>query len=264
MRFWPFRRRRVALPSADSTAFTVAELAPQLAGVLAVDQVRAEGHAVAFGGRPPVAPAPAAAALGRPLPAVRQTPVVPAGGEGPARGLGGGAAGLLDRPPLVEGGSGAGGGERRVRRLAPAALHDLAELRYAPAGTRRLRPPGGACRLGRALRHRAQPDPGRPARRRPDRLRALRSPAPADLDRDLRRSPGAWRRDRGRELVRLGLPAPVRHGLSSPAAARRPVAPFPGRLRRRRLVPAPADHPDSARPHSDTVVAALAPGREPR
>src|SRR5712692_3366647 len=51
MRLWPFRRRRAAVPSADSSAFTVAELGPQLAGVLAVDQVRVEGHAVAFGGR---------------------------------------------------------------------------------------------------------------------------------------------------------------------------------------------------------------------
>jgi membrane-associated protease RseP (regulator of RpoE activity) len=63
MRLWPFRRRRAAAPSADSSAFTVAELGPQLAGVLAVDQVRAEGHAVAFGGRLLVAPAAAVTEL---------------------------------------------------------------------------------------------------------------------------------------------------------------------------------------------------------
>jgi membrane-associated protease RseP (regulator of RpoE activity) len=50
MRFWPFRGRTVP-PSADSSAFAIAELAPQLSGVLAVEQVRAEGHALAFGGR---------------------------------------------------------------------------------------------------------------------------------------------------------------------------------------------------------------------
>ena len=50
MRFWPFRGRPVP-PSADSSAFAIGELAPQLSGVLAVAQVRAEGHALAFGGR---------------------------------------------------------------------------------------------------------------------------------------------------------------------------------------------------------------------
>lgn len=50
MRFWPFRERPVP-PSADSSAFAIGELAPQLSGVLAVAQVRAEGHALAFGGR---------------------------------------------------------------------------------------------------------------------------------------------------------------------------------------------------------------------
>src|SRR6266478_9564163 len=63
MRLWPFRRRRAAVLSADSSAFTVAELGPQLAGVLAVDQVRVEGHAVAFGGRLLVQPATAVTAL---------------------------------------------------------------------------------------------------------------------------------------------------------------------------------------------------------
>ena len=63
MRFWPVRRRRAVLPSADSSAFTVAELGPQVAGVLAVDQVRAEGHAVAFGGRLLVAPSEAVTEL---------------------------------------------------------------------------------------------------------------------------------------------------------------------------------------------------------
>src|SRR5712692_2101045 len=82
MRFWPFWRRRVALPSADSSAFTVAELAPQLAGVLAVDQVRAEGHAVAFGGRLLVAPATAVTELVARFRAFGYTPFVQAGAEG--------------------------------------------------------------------------------------------------------------------------------------------------------------------------------------
>ncbi len=63
MRLWPFRRRRAAIPSADSSAFTVAELGPRLAGVLAVDQVRVEGHAVAFGGRLLMQPATAVTEL---------------------------------------------------------------------------------------------------------------------------------------------------------------------------------------------------------
>lgn len=65
MPLWPFSRRRAAAPPADSSAFARAELAPQLTGVLAVDQVRIEGHAVAFGGRLLVAPATAVAELVR-------------------------------------------------------------------------------------------------------------------------------------------------------------------------------------------------------
>ena len=52
MRLWPFRQPKaaVAVPG-NSFGFTAAELGPQLDGVLAVEQVRGEGHAVAFGGR---------------------------------------------------------------------------------------------------------------------------------------------------------------------------------------------------------------------
>ncbi|HEV2056007.1 MAG TPA: site-2 protease family protein [Methylomirabilota bacterium] len=64
MRFWPFGRRRAAAPaSADSSAFAVAELGPQLEGVLALEQVRGEGHAVAFGGRLLMPPSPAVTEL---------------------------------------------------------------------------------------------------------------------------------------------------------------------------------------------------------
>jgi membrane-associated protease RseP (regulator of RpoE activity) len=62
MRFWPFRRRSATAP-ADSSAFAVAELGPQLTGVLAVEQVRGEGHAVAFGGRLLLSPSLAVSAL---------------------------------------------------------------------------------------------------------------------------------------------------------------------------------------------------------
>ena len=79
MRLWPFRRRRAAAPSADSYAFTVAELGPQLAGVLAVDQVRAEGHAVAFGGRLLVQPATAVTELVARFRPFGYTPFVQAG-----------------------------------------------------------------------------------------------------------------------------------------------------------------------------------------
>jgi len=82
MRFWPVRRRRIGAQSADSTAFTVAELGPQLAGVLTVDQVRAEGHAVAFGGRLLVAPATAVTELIKRFRAFGYTPFVQAGAEG--------------------------------------------------------------------------------------------------------------------------------------------------------------------------------------
>jgi len=82
MRLWPFRRRRAALLSADSSAFTVAELAPQLAGVLAVDQVRAEGHAVAFGGRLLLSPATAVSELVARFRPFGYTPFVQAGQQG--------------------------------------------------------------------------------------------------------------------------------------------------------------------------------------
>src|SRR6266545_520742 len=59
MRLWPFRPRRAAAAHANSSAFTVAELGPQLEGVLAVEQVRGEGYAVAFGGRLLLPPSPA-------------------------------------------------------------------------------------------------------------------------------------------------------------------------------------------------------------
>jgi len=64
MRLWPFRRRHAAAAApADSSGFTAAELGPQLDGVLAVEQVRGEGHAVAFGGRLLLPPSPAVTAL---------------------------------------------------------------------------------------------------------------------------------------------------------------------------------------------------------
>jgi membrane-associated protease RseP (regulator of RpoE activity) len=82
MRLWPFERRRPAVRSADSSAFTLAELAPQLAGVLSVDQVRAEGHAVAFGGRLLVSPATAVTHLVARFRPFGYTPFVQAGQEG--------------------------------------------------------------------------------------------------------------------------------------------------------------------------------------
>jgi len=50
MRSWLFRRR-VADSSGGSSGYAIAELAPRLGGVLEVEQVRAEGHALGFGGR---------------------------------------------------------------------------------------------------------------------------------------------------------------------------------------------------------------------
>jgi len=64
MRLWPFRRPNAAVAApADSSGFTVAELGPLLDRVLAVEQVRSEGHAVAFGGRLLLPPSPAVTAL---------------------------------------------------------------------------------------------------------------------------------------------------------------------------------------------------------
>ena len=50
MRSWLFRRR-VADTSGASSGYAIAELAPRLGGVLDVEQVKAEGHALGFGGR---------------------------------------------------------------------------------------------------------------------------------------------------------------------------------------------------------------------
>src|SRR5262252_1934480 len=50
MRSWLFRRR-VTDTSGDSSSYAIAELAPRLGGVLDVEQVRSEGHALGFGGR---------------------------------------------------------------------------------------------------------------------------------------------------------------------------------------------------------------------
>lgn len=64
MRLWPFRWPNAAAAApAGSSGFTVAELGPQLDGVLAVEQVRSEGHAVAFGGRLLLPPSPAVTEL---------------------------------------------------------------------------------------------------------------------------------------------------------------------------------------------------------
>src|SRR5712691_4256448 len=62
MRFWPLRGRP-APPSPDSSAFAIAELGPELHGVFEVEQVRAEGHALAFGGRLLQSPAAAITSL---------------------------------------------------------------------------------------------------------------------------------------------------------------------------------------------------------
>ena len=80
MRFWPFRRRPVA--ASDSPGFAIAELAPQLGGVLAVEQVRAEGHAVGFGGRLLLPPSSALTELVSRFRPFGYTPFLQAGGAG--------------------------------------------------------------------------------------------------------------------------------------------------------------------------------------
>jgi membrane-associated protease RseP (regulator of RpoE activity) len=80
MRFWPFRRRPVA--TFDSPGFAIAELAPQLGGVLTVEQVRAEGHAVGFGGRLLLPPSSALTELVSRFRPFGYTPFLQAGGAG--------------------------------------------------------------------------------------------------------------------------------------------------------------------------------------
>src|SRR6266542_661712 len=81
MRFWPFRRRPVGEP-VDSPGFAIAELAPQLGGVLAVEQVRAEGHALGFGGRLLLPPASALTELVSRFRPLGYTPFLQAGAAG--------------------------------------------------------------------------------------------------------------------------------------------------------------------------------------
>src|SRR4029453_5676615 len=80
MRFWPFRRRPAA--TFDSPGFAIAELAPQLGGVLTVEQVRAEGHAVVFGGRLLLPPSSALTELVSRFRPFGYTPFLQAGGAG--------------------------------------------------------------------------------------------------------------------------------------------------------------------------------------
>ncbi len=81
MRFWPFRGRAVAEP-VDSPGFAIAELAPQLGGVLAVEQVRAEGHALGFGGRLLLPPSSALTELVSRFRPLGYTPFLQAGAAG--------------------------------------------------------------------------------------------------------------------------------------------------------------------------------------
>src|SRR5262245_28262839 len=67
MRFRPFPSRP-APPLHGASGFDIAALAPQLGGVMAIEQVRAEGHAVVFGGRLLLSPS---AALSELLPRFR-------------------------------------------------------------------------------------------------------------------------------------------------------------------------------------------------
>src|SRR5262249_29830770 len=62
MRFWPFTRRP-SPPMYDASGFAMAELAPHLGGAMAVEQARAEGRVVAFGGRLLLPPASALSEL---------------------------------------------------------------------------------------------------------------------------------------------------------------------------------------------------------
>lgn len=81
MRLWPFPRRPVSA-SVSSSGFAIAELAPQLGGVLAVEQVRAEGSALGFGGRLLLPPASALTELVARFRPYGYTPFLQAGAAG--------------------------------------------------------------------------------------------------------------------------------------------------------------------------------------
>jgi membrane-associated protease RseP (regulator of RpoE activity) len=81
MRLWPFRRRSAEAPI-DSSSFAIAELGPQLGGVLAVEQVRAEGHALGFGGRLLLPPSSALTELVARFRPFGYTPFLQAGAAG--------------------------------------------------------------------------------------------------------------------------------------------------------------------------------------
>src|ERR1700682_5833161 len=81
MRLWPFRRRPAAV-SADYSGFAIAELAPQLGGVMSVEQVRAEGQALGFGGRLLLPPSSALTELMARFRPLGYTPFLQAGAAG--------------------------------------------------------------------------------------------------------------------------------------------------------------------------------------
>jgi len=81
MRLWPFRRRPAAAP-VDYSGFAIAELAPQLGGVMAVEQVRTEGHALGFGGQLLLPPASALTELIARFRPLGYTPFLQAGAAG--------------------------------------------------------------------------------------------------------------------------------------------------------------------------------------
>src|SRR5262245_16730134 len=145
----------------------------------------------------------------------------------------------------------------------------LPALRADPAGLHAVHASDGRRRVGRLSRDGAEPVPGGPARRRPDRLRAVRPAPPHHRQGDglgaapLRRGlvPVVLPRQRRRrvrragvvaELVRLGGLDLVPRRVPPHAAPRRPVAALPGpppgrhRLSRAARPDAAARHPPLA------------------
>src|SRR5215510_14118427 len=81
MRSWLFRRR-VADTSGGSSSYAIAELAPRLGGVLDVEQVKTEGHALGFGGRLLLSPPSALTELVARFRPLGYTPFLQEGAEG--------------------------------------------------------------------------------------------------------------------------------------------------------------------------------------
>src|SRR2546427_24870 len=265
MRWWPIRaRRRPAPPPSEDFLAAEDRLRRNVEDVLAVRDLQIRGGVIVFRGVLTTEPRRALDVLierCRPLGytpglppdadavSVHARPLPGAAPELAVRHRGGGSAGGTGRrvpgdPPgyrVVERRAGAARRLRGVWRLPAHVGTRVSALRTDPAGAHALHAPDGRRRVGRLPRDGVEPLPGGPARRRSDRLRALRPAPPRHRQGDrhdaappgrrvvpLEPAGGRWRCGIGDgvvgELVRVGGPDLLPRGLSPHPAARRPLA----------------------------------------